>query len=67
MNKALLCKWCWRFANERDTLWRLAISAKFGEEYGGWNTSDIRGVMALVYGKTLEKNDSPFLKTLLPP
>ena len=43
MNQALLCKWCWRFANERDSLWRLVISTKFGEEVGGWNTRDIRG------------------------
>ena len=43
MNKALLCKWCWWFPNERDSLWRLVISTKFGEEDGGWNTSDIRG------------------------
>ena len=43
MNQALLCKWCWRFANERDSLWRLVISTKFGEEAGGWNTRDIRG------------------------
>ena len=42
-NQALLCKWCWRFANERDSLWRLVISIKFGEEVGGWNTRDIRG------------------------
>ena len=43
MNQALLCKWCWRFANERDALWRLVISTKFGEEGGGWYTRDIRG------------------------
>ena len=43
MNQALLCKWCWRFANERDSLWRLVISTKFGEEAGGWKTRDIRG------------------------
>ena len=43
MNQALLCKWCWRFANESDSLWRLVISTKFGEEVGGWNTKDIRG------------------------
>ena len=67
MNKVLLCKWCWRFANERDPLWRLVISTKFGEEDGGWNTNDIRGGYGTVYGKTSEKNDSHFLKTLLPP
>ena len=43
MNQALLCKWCWRLANERDPLWRLVINTKFGKEDGGWNTSDIRG------------------------
>ena len=43
MNIALFCKWCWRFANERDSLWRLVISTKFGEGDGGWNTNDIRG------------------------
>ena len=43
MNQALLCKWCWRFANERDTLWRLVISTTFDEEDGSWNTRDIRG------------------------
>ena len=35
MNKALFCKWCWRFANEKDSLWRLVISTKFGEGDGG--------------------------------
>ena len=43
MNIALFCKWCWRFANEKDSLWRLVISTKFGEGDGGWNTNDIRG------------------------
>ena len=43
MNQALLCKWCRRFANERDSLWRLVINTKFGEEAGGWYTGDIRG------------------------
>ena len=52
LNQTLLCKWCWRFANERDPLWRMVISIKFGEENGGWNTSDIRGG----YGTGLWKN-----------
>ena len=32
LNWALLCKWIWRFANERDALWWDVISSKFGEE-----------------------------------
>ena len=31
LNKALLGKWIWRFANERNPLWREAIRRKFGE------------------------------------
>ena len=51
MNKALLSKWSWRFANNRDSLWRRAIRCKFGESSGGWHTCDIRGG----YGTSLWK------------
>ena len=34
LNKALLGKWNWRFANERDSLWRTVISRKLGEAQG---------------------------------
>ena len=43
LNKVLLCKWCWRFVNERNSLWRKVISCKFGEGIGGWCSGDIRG------------------------
>ena len=52
MNKALLSKWSWRFANERNSLWRKVICSKFGESFGGWHTSDIRGS----YGTSLWKD-----------
>ena len=55
MNQALLCKWCWRFANERESLWRLVISTKFGEEIGGWNTRDIRGAYGTGLWKVIRK------------
>ena len=55
MNQALLCKWCWRFANERDSLWRQVISTKFGEEDGGWNTRDIRGAYSTGLRKDIRK------------
>ena len=43
LNRALLCKWIWRFANERDSLWRNVICWKFGEEQGGWVSCVYRG------------------------
>ena len=35
LNKALLSKWSWRFANNKNALWRKAICCKFGESIGG--------------------------------
>ena len=43
LKQALLCKWTWRFANERKPLWRRVISRKYGELVGGWIIGDIRG------------------------
>ena len=43
LNQALLCKWTWKFANEREPLWRRVISRKYDELVGGWNTGDLRG------------------------
>ena len=42
MNKVLLNKWNWRFANDRNSLWRMVIGSKFGESPDGWHTSDLR-------------------------
>ena len=41
LNKVLLCKWSYCFANEKGALWNDFIRAKYGEE-GGWATSVVR-------------------------
>ena len=51
MNKALLSKWSWRFANDRKSLWRRVISCKFGESFEGWHTGNLKGG----YGTSLWK------------
>ena len=38
LNKVLLCKWSWRFSNEKGALWIEVIKGKYGEEEGGWNS-----------------------------
>ncbi|RVW85679.1 Transposon TX1 uncharacterized 149 kDa protein [Vitis vinifera] len=43
LNKALLGKWVWRFAVEKDNLWRLMIGVKYGQEEFGWKTKEGRG------------------------
>ena len=65
MNQALLCKWCWRFANERDSLWRLVISTKFGEEAGGWKTRDIRGGYGIGLWKDIRKEWLTFSQNII--
>ncbi|RVW43414.1 putative ribonuclease H protein [Vitis vinifera] len=42
LNKALLSKWNWRFANEREALWNQVIRGKYGEDRGGWRTREVR-------------------------
>ena len=55
MNKALLCKWSWRFANERNSLRRKVICSKFGETNGGWHTCDLRGSYGISLWKEIRK------------
>ena len=55
LNKALLSKWCWRFANERDSLWRKVIQSKFGEGFGGWCSGDINGGYGVSLWKEIKK------------
>ena len=43
-NKALLCKWNWCFANEREALWNPVIRGKYDEERGGWCSREVREV-----------------------
>ena len=42
-NRALLGKWLWRFAMERDRYWRQVIAAKFGKDWGNWESGQWRG------------------------
>ena len=55
MNSALLCKWNWRYANEREALWRHVISLKYGEEDGGWRTRDVIGRNGVGLWKAIKK------------
>ena len=65
LNKALLCKWSWRFANERNALWRNVVSGKFGETFGGWHTYDIRGGFGVGLWKEIKKEWPLFLENVV--
>ncbi|RVW78924.1 putative ribonuclease H protein [Vitis vinifera] len=53
--RALLCKWNWRFAIERENFWRHVISRKFGEEEGGWSSRDVRESYRVGFWKEIRK------------
>ena len=62
MNKALLSKWNWRFANERNSLWRKVIGSKFGESPDGWHTRDLRGSYGTSLWKEIRKEWPSFFQ-----
>ena len=56
LNKALLGKWIWRFANERNSLWREAIRRKFGKMQGGWCSGECRNNFGACLWKEIRKD-----------
>jgi hypothetical protein len=40
-NQALLGKWLWRFAMEKDALWRKVVEVKYESMAGGWCTNQV--------------------------
>ena len=62
LNKALLGKWCWRFASEQDSLWKQVIVRKFGEEDGGWCSGDSRESHGVGLWKMIRKGWLEFNK-----
>ena len=43
VNKALLGKWIWRFACDKEALWKQVLLAKYGQEDFGWRTKKVVG------------------------
>ena len=62
MNKALLSKWNWWFANDRNSLWRKVIAIKFGESPDGWHTRDLRGGYGTSLWNEIRKEWSSFFQ-----
>ena len=58
LNKTLLCKWNWRFTNERETLWKHVINRQFGEKEGGWSPREVREGFRVGFWKEIKKEGS---------
>ena len=58
LNKALLGKWIWRFACEKENLWKQVLLAKYGQEGLGWRTKKVNGAFGVgVWKEILKEND----------
>ncbi|WJZ90143.1 hypothetical protein VitviT2T_009309 [Vitis vinifera] len=55
LNKALLGKWIWRYAYEKDNLWKRVIGVKYGQEGCGWRTKEACGSFGVGVWKEIMK------------
>ncbi|RVW67586.1 hypothetical protein CK203_063027, partial [Vitis vinifera] len=59
LNKALLGKWIWRFAYDKDDLWKQVITAKYGQEGHGLESKE--GLWGYRVGGTRLSQNFPHL------
>ncbi|RVW52750.1 putative ribonuclease H protein [Vitis vinifera] len=58
LNRALLGKWIWRFACEKDNLWKQVITTKYGQENHGWRSKKASGAAGVgVWKEILKESD----------
>ena len=55
MNRTLLCKWSWWYANEREVLWKHVISQKYGEDDGGSHSGEVSERFGVGLWKAIRK------------
>jgi hypothetical protein len=59
-NQALLGKWLWRFAMEKDSYWRKVVALKYGVNPGNWVSSLGRGPYGISLWKYIRKGWAKF-------
>jgi hypothetical protein len=59
-NRALLGKWLWRFANEREASWRKLVEAKYDTMRGGWCSKEVGGSHGVGVWKNIRKGWDAF-------
>ncbi|CAI0556305.1 unnamed protein product, partial [Linum tenue] len=62
MNSALLSKWLWKFATEKEAWWRKMISIKFPNPSSLWKAGQIDGRIGCSLWKSIAKEESCFWK-----
>jgi hypothetical protein len=59
-NRALMGKWLWRFAMERDALWRKVVAIKYGSMRGGWCSKEVGGSFGVGVWKCIRRGWDAF-------
>jgi hypothetical protein len=54
--------WLWRFATERDALWRKVVEVKYGSMDGGWCTNQVMGTYGVGVWKHIRRGWECFSK-----
>ena len=57
VNRALLGKWVWRFAEEESSNWKEVIRLKYQVEEGGWFIKNLRGSFGVGLWKDISKEN----------
>ncbi|RVX15102.1 putative ribonuclease H protein [Vitis vinifera] len=58
LNKALLGKWIWRYACDKDNLWKQVIKVKYGQEGLGWRPKKANGAVGVGVWKEIWKESN---------
>jgi hypothetical protein len=61
-NQALLGKWLWRYATEREALWRVVVEAKYDSLSGGWCSKEVVGPFGVGVWKHIRRGWGCFLE-----
>jgi hypothetical protein len=59
-NRALLGKWLWRYAMDREALWRLVVDAKYNSSRGGWCSEEVVGSFGVGVWKHIRRGWDKF-------
>jgi hypothetical protein len=64
-NQALLGKWLWWPASERDAIWHLEVEAKYSCLNGGWCTKEVEGPFGVGVRRHIRRGWGAFLKFII--
>jgi hypothetical protein len=57
-NQALLGKWLWHYAMEREALWRSVVETKYDSLRGGWCSKEVAGPFRVGVWKYIRRGGS---------